>query len=215
MNSESDMNTPELYQDILDISPYSNGTEATVTDFLKSQADDVERTQISRGKTVALYSVCETLQVLLGSFADPVIPFEAQDRCISEGYLTFSAAKQVIRHLPQSHYNVFVYVMSFLAFLCKNYRGTGEVNSATLGNSVLTSAKLFAPILLRSPNKPPAPVVSEKSTASVPSYLNPFGYYLSSTKVAQSSSQPELILDAETRSRRKAMFLQHFLDNTL
>jgi RhoGAP domain len=134
LNSGLEISNPDLLYDSFDIPPISEQVPVSVEEFLQNDISiSQEITQISRGKTISIYSACETLQVLLGSFVEPVIPFAIQERCINEGYLSFSAAKQVIKPLPPPHYNIFVYVMSFLAYICKNHRGIGDINSAKLG----------------------------------------------------------------------------------
>lgn len=88
---------------------------------------------LSRGKAVAVHSVCEVLLLFISSFQEPIIPVIMQERCIMEGYLTHTAAKQIIRHLPLSSHNTFVYLISFLKLLCDEYKGKGAVNALSLG----------------------------------------------------------------------------------
>lgn len=69
-------------------------------------------------------SVAEVLLLLLDCFYEPVIPFPMHLRCI-ESASNYTACKQLIKQLPLSHRNCFLYICSFLRELltCSSKNG--------------------------------------------------------------------------------------------
>ncbi|KAJ3193294.1 hypothetical protein HK101_005090 [Irineochytrium annulatum] len=68
-----------------------------------------------KGKVAAAHSAAQTLLDLLAGFRDPVIPCALYGKCVGEGYLSFFAARQCVRSMPEPHYHLLKYVCSFLA----------------------------------------------------------------------------------------------------
>ena len=95
--------------------------------------DDPELSYISKGKNVAIHSAFNALQILLGSFVEPVIPIRIQDRCINEGYLSVAAAKQVLTQvMPWQHHSIFLYIISFLKQTLGEYKGEPKMDAVWL-----------------------------------------------------------------------------------
>jgi hypothetical protein len=85
------------------------------------------------GRLSALSSACSTLLVYLSSLSEPVIPYSLYRRCTSEGTQSLSSAKQVLRSAPPLHYNLFIYLVSFLKELV-GVRGSVAGHALHLGN---------------------------------------------------------------------------------
>ena len=87
----------------------------------------------SKGRTISIQSMAEILLLFLNSLSDSVIPSYLYQKCITEGYLTFPSAKQIVKSLPVINYNVFVYITSFLKEIISGYMGPSIINADTLG----------------------------------------------------------------------------------
>ncbi|RKO93184.1 Endonuclease/exonuclease/phosphatase, partial [Blyttiomyces helicus] len=117
-----------------------------------------------RGRAAAVHSAAETLVAFLQSLVEPVVPPSMYMRCVTEGYLTFVAARAVVQHLPAVNYNAFVYLASFLREVVVGYKGRGELSADKL-------AQIFAPIILR-PQKDPSST-SHSSPSAIPARNKP------------------------------------------
>lgn len=122
------------------------GNEATVAEIVQHVSLNTPFTNeiINNG----IYSVCETIILFLDCLPDPVIPFSFFQRVIECGSL--QTAKQIIASLPIPHYNVFVYLISFIKELLKH------------GASKSDLLHCFAPVILR-----PAARIPERLEQSV------------------------------------------------
>ncbi|KAJ3096079.1 hypothetical protein HDU97_006225 [Phlyctochytrium planicorne] len=105
------------------------------------------------GRAASIHAAAETLLDLLSGLKDPIIPHALHQKCLLEGYLSFAAAKGVLKGglpagkskggMSTAHHNLFVYVVSFLKELTVSHSGEDPLTADKL-------AKIFSPILLRS-----------------------------------------------------------------
>ncbi|KAJ3290284.1 hypothetical protein HDU76_007410 [Blyttiomyces sp. JEL0837] len=140
-----------------------------------------------KGRIVAVRSMSDCLLSFLESLVEPVVPTSLYMRCVHEGYRNHMAAKQVIKHMPRNHYNVFIYLCAFLREVLQNYVGKDGFTTESL-------ARIFAPVMLR--------------FSSTTSQLT--GKETSPTQGAMPSTvSTDVGFGAEVR---KFMVLMHFLD---
>ena len=95
------------------------GKKSQVSLFETGAQHDLVVRPLSR--PLLIHSFAEVLLRLLDSFPEPVIPTGLFKKCITEGFVSFAAAKQVlVNGVPPMHYNTFMYLMSFIKELCSN-----------------------------------------------------------------------------------------------
>ena len=87
------------------------------------------------GRLSSLSSACSTLLCYLAALPEPVIPRSLSRRCLQEGSQSLVAAKQVLKSAPPLHYNLFVYIVSFLKEMI-GARGGVAGHSLELGTCV-------------------------------------------------------------------------------
>ncbi|KAI8843640.1 Endonuclease/exonuclease/phosphatase [Chytridium lagenaria] len=165
------------------------------------------------GRSTSIHSAAETLLELLAGLRDPVIPFSLYYRCVQEGYLSFAAAKQVLkgtggRGMSQAHHNLFVYVVSFLKELTVSHSADDPLTVEKL-------AKIFSPLLLRpvqpslasiSPHAQPTNLTDKRTSAPLPSNMS-IGTRLESIAGGPHGGGT----GAFSNEARQRMFLTHFL----
>lgn len=89
-----------------------------------------------------IHSVAEALLLLLESTAEPLIPYNLHNVCLSAATNYFQC-KQIVMQLPETRRTVFLYISSFLQELL-NHMQDNELDAKTL-------ATLFGSIFLRDP----------------------------------------------------------------
>ncbi|KAG5346533.1 OCRL phosphatase, partial [Acromyrmex charruanus] len=89
-----------------------------------------------------VHSVAEALLLLLESTAEPLIPYNLHNVCLSAA-TNYLQCKQIIMQLPETRRTVFLYISSFLQELL-NHTQDNELDAKTL-------ATLFGSIFLRYP----------------------------------------------------------------
>ena len=102
------------------------------------------------GRSVAIHSFVAVLYDFVESLG--VIPPGLYARCLIEGAHSPMAAKQVLYHAPVLHYNVFIYLTSFLRECLVQYRGAGGMHRERLGMCFCecsSQARIWSPLLLR------------------------------------------------------------------
>lgn len=94
----------------------TNGVKDLGTGESPTSTNTRKETQKPRrlGRLSSLSSACSTLLCYLAALPEPVIPFALYRRCIQDGSQSLVAAKQVLKLAPPLHYNLFVYLVSFL-----------------------------------------------------------------------------------------------------
>ncbi|XP_072161550.1 inositol polyphosphate 5-phosphatase OCRL [Bemisia tabaci] len=90
----------------------------------------------------SIHSVAEALLLLLESTAEPVIPYNLHDVCLSSS-VNYIQCKQVISQLPEHSRNVFLYLCTFLQELLSH--------SHENGLDAKTIATLFGGVFIRDP----------------------------------------------------------------
>ncbi|XP_011146720.1 inositol polyphosphate 5-phosphatase OCRL-1 isoform X1 [Harpegnathos saltator] len=90
----------------------------------------------------SVHSVAEALLLLLESTAEPLIPYNLHNICLSAA-LNYLQCKQIVMQLPETRRTVFLYICSFLQELL-NHTQDNELDAKTL-------ATLFGSIFLRDP----------------------------------------------------------------
>ncbi|GAB1868632.1 Inositol polyphosphate 5-phosphatase OCRL-1 [Camponotus japonicus] len=90
----------------------------------------------------SIHSVAEALLLLLESTAEPLIPYNLHNVCLSAATNYFQC-KQIVMQLPETRRTVFLYISSFLQELL-NHMQDNELDAKTL-------ATLFGSIFLRDP----------------------------------------------------------------
>ena len=75
---------------------------------------------------VEIHSVSECLVLLLKHLAIPIFPIRLLEDCATDGHLT-TFCHQVLTRLPVPHYNLFIYLLSFLQEVLRH----AEQNKAT------------------------------------------------------------------------------------
>jgi len=83
-----------------------------------------------------VHSMAEAFVEFLDALPEPVIPYFATEKCI-EASPMLSLSKAAVQALPSIHYNVFVYIMSFLREVLnasKSDEDIDQLNADRLGN---------------------------------------------------------------------------------
>lgn len=94
----------------------------------------VEKPQnpINDHQTLFIHSMAESLVRFLEALPISVIPQACYNKCM-DIYQNLELSKQLIQQLPSVHYNVFVYLTSFLREIIAVYEGS-ELTKDNLGN---------------------------------------------------------------------------------
>lgn len=90
----------------------------------------------------SIHSIAEALLLLLESTAEPLIPYNLHNVCLSAA-TNYLQCKQIVMQLPEIRRTVFLYITSFLQELL-NHTQDNELDAKTL-------ATLFGSIFLRDP----------------------------------------------------------------
>ncbi|KAJ3089007.1 Type II inositol 1,4,5-trisphosphate 5-phosphatase [Quaeritorhiza haematococci] len=167
-------------------------TSTTVTNADTTKQPSTKKRLKPVGRPVAVHSMVEVLCQFLDSLVEPVVPFAAYARCVDQGYSSLTTATQILQTpalFPPVHYNVFVYITSFLKEVLSAYKGRGEVTVERL-------AWIFSSILLRPPSAADLLQIGNNSNLSVPKQQPtrtsmdgaPPGYSTSSSKRTSTAS---------------------------
>ena len=186
------MNTEALFKDqpfMPDSLPSQEFEPAGVVEGpdVSSSLDPI-MTFIPRGKAVAVHSAVDCLFDFVRSLPSPLIPPLIQQRCIQEGYLTLTAAKQILSGLPFTNFYTFIYLMSFFKEMLATHR---ELNSLKL-------AKLLVPLFL--------PLEENRNLISP--LISTLSFFPSLMGLGQKPAEP--VVDGW--NQKKEQFLLHFLE---
>ncbi len=126
-----------------------NEIELDIDLILQSKKDSgkvlpASRKVASKSRPVVVYSMVECMFHFLEALSDPVLPFSLHHQCIQEGYHSITAGKMMLQMFPESHYHLFMYLMSFFREFKTMYNGQPELTVDKL-------ADILAPILCKSP----------------------------------------------------------------
>ncbi|KAJ3023387.1 UNVERIFIED_CONTAM: hypothetical protein HDU68_008622 [Siphonaria sp. JEL0065] len=97
-----------------------------------------------KGRIVAVHSMVECLFKFLDGLAVPVLTPTVYLWCVTEGYLDYAIAQQILAAVPPVHGHVFVYLVSFLKETLGAYGGSPELNLESI-------ARLFSPLIVKRP----------------------------------------------------------------
>eukprot|EP00158_Paraphelidium_tribonemae_P005747 Partr_v1_DN27507_c0_g1_i1_m30757 putative Synaptojanin len=143
--------------------PSSFRSQASTKDAKEGGGDAQEQ------EVTYIHSMAESLLAFLTALPDPVIPFGVHYQKCIDASSSFSLAKHAISLLPTPHYNVFVYITSFLREIVET--SSGKISAETL-------AAVFASPMLRTPKPVKSKyndAVSSKKTAFILHFLHAKG----------------------------------------
>ncbi|GFN84722.1 inositol polyphosphate 5-phosphatase ocrl-1, partial [Plakobranchus ocellatus] len=138
-----------------------------------------------------VHSVAEALLLFLECLAQPVIPFEYYNQCLTSSN-NLLLSKQIVSSLPDCHKNAFLYLCCFLRELL--------LHSEKNGVDIKMLSTLFGALMLRPPPKTKA--------------ANPTASSSSSAK-ARDSSAKERRPRMRDEDAKKAAFVYHFLSHEI
>lgn len=131
-----------------DVALYMRGCLDTSEQFDLEMLFNEKGGPLSKGRSIAVHSACDTFCLLLSSFADPIIPVIMQDKGTNEGFTSRLAAAAVLGLISGANYNTLIYILAFLSQVIAEFHGTEALSVSTIGITLPYLGKKFAPLLI-------------------------------------------------------------------
>lgn len=141
IDTQADIDTDQLFANYDKIIATDTIYTPTTIESLEASIASSPRSlsYLSMGKEVAVHSCGAVLAQYFKMLPQPIVPEDAQDRCVTEGYLSAIAARQVVSQtFRKGEIGVFMYVCLFI----KDMAGGG-------GRDLSALCRFFAPLMFQ------------------------------------------------------------------